>query len=247
MVVKRDLPVLLCLILAFACGTDRGHIATPEAKEKAVLQTAQARVFLNAGLYEEAYSWAKDALNENPAHLEAVEIASESLLHLARIQEAFTLLQGPLPPGAGDGWREGCLRQAARLALAMDQPSKAVIYLKRAVAEVPDDASLYTLLGEAQLKSDQELAASASFENALERGGARARILPQYAEALFRLEEYEKAPDVARKRLSLDAMESVLARVGSKTIIDDSVRGILPMLNLDQGRPIPVGERGGQR
>jgi len=64
---------------------------------------------------------------------------------------------------------------------------------------------------------------------------------------LAQLEEYEKAPDVTRKRLYLEAMEGVLARVGDKTIIDDSVRGILPMLNLDQGRPQRVDERGGQR
>ena len=64
---------------------------------------------------------------------------------------------------------------------------------------------------------------------------------------LAQLEEYQKAPDVTRKRLYLEAMEVVLANVGDKTIIDDSVRGILPMLNLDQGRPLPVSERGGQR
>ena len=64
---------------------------------------------------------------------------------------------------------------------------------------------------------------------------------------LAQLEEYEKAPDVTRKRLYLEAMEDILATVGSKTIIDDSVRGILPLLNLDQGSPLPVVERGGQR
>lgn len=53
---------------------------------------------------------------------------------------------------------------------------------------------------------------------------------------LAQLAEYEKAPDITRKRLYLETMEAVLARVGSKTIIDDSVRGVLPLLNLDQGR-----------
>lgn len=51
---------------------------------------------------------------------------------------------------------------------------------------------------------------------------------------LAQLAEYEKAPDVTQKRLYLEAMEEILSKVGSKTIIDDSVRGVLPLLNLDQ-------------
>lgn len=46
--------------------------------------------------------------------------------------------------------------------------------------------------------------------------------------------EFEKAPEVTRMRLYLEAMEKILAAVGSKTIIDVSVRGVLPLLNLDQ-------------
>ena len=53
---------------------------------------------------------------------------------------------------------------------------------------------------------------------------------------LARLAEYEKAPDVTRKRLYLEAMEEVLTQAGSKTIIDDSIRGVVPLLNLDQGK-----------
>ena len=64
---------------------------------------------------------------------------------------------------------------------------------------------------------------------------------------LAKLEEYEKAPDVTRKRLYLEAMEEILARVGSKTIIDDSVRGMLPVLTLDPGSPLPAVERGARR
>ncbi len=63
---------------------------------------------------------------------------------------------------------------------------------------------------------------------------------------LAQLAEYEKAPDITRKRLYLDAIEDVLASVGSKTIIDESVRGVLPMMNLDQspdGTPSAEGGR----
>ncbi|MDA0285014.1 MAG: FtsH protease activity modulator HflK [Planctomycetota bacterium] len=64
---------------------------------------------------------------------------------------------------------------------------------------------------------------------------------------LAQLAEYEKAPDVTRKRLYLEAMEEILAQAGSKTIIDDSVRGVLPLLNLDQATPQPAVKTGGAR
>ena len=64
---------------------------------------------------------------------------------------------------------------------------------------------------------------------------------------LAQLAEYEKAPDVTRRRLYLEAMEEVLAKVGRKIIIDESVRGVVPLLNLDQGGPPPVIESGGGR
>ena len=50
---------------------------------------------------------------------------------------------------------------------------------------------------------------------------------------LAKLAEYEKAPDVTRMRLYLEAMEEVLQKVGQKTIIDDSLRGVVPLLDLD--------------
>ena len=64
---------------------------------------------------------------------------------------------------------------------------------------------------------------------------------------LAQLTEYEKAPDVTLKRLYLEAMEEILSQAGGKTIIDDSVRGVLPLLNLDQGAPLPGAKSGGVR
>ncbi len=51
---------------------------------------------------------------------------------------------------------------------------------------------------------------------------------------LDQLVEYEQARDVTARRLYLDAMEEILSQVGSMTIIDESVPGILPILNLDE-------------
>jgi membrane protease subunit HflK len=69
----------------------------------------------------------------------------------------------------------------------------------------------------------------------------------QISAFLAQLAEYDKAPEVTRKRLYLEAMEVVLSQAGGKTIIDESVRGVLPLLNLDQGSPQPAVETGGVR
>ncbi|REK19437.1 MAG: FtsH protease activity modulator HflK [Planctomycetota bacterium] len=63
---------------------------------------------------------------------------------------------------------------------------------------------------------------------------------------LAQLAEYQKAPEVTRQRLYLEAMEEILSQVGGKTIIDESVRGLLPTLNLDGGPAEASAKGGGQ-
>jgi len=46
-------------------------------------------------------------------------------------------------------------------------------------------------------------------------------------------DEYRKAPDVTRKRLYLETLDEVLPKTGRKLIIDSSMKGLLPLLNLD--------------
>ena len=48
-----------------------------------------------------------------------------------------------------------------------------------------------------------------------------------------RLAEYEKAPEVTRVRLYLEAMDAMLSKVEEKTVIDASVRSVLPLLDLN--------------
>ena len=48
------------------------------------------------------------------------------------------------------------------------------------------------------------------------------------------LAEYRKAPEVTRRRLYLETMSVVLPKLKSKIIIDDNVRQILPLLQLNQ-------------
>lgn len=45
--------------------------------------------------------------------------------------------------------------------------------------------------------------------------------------------EYQNAQEVTRQRMYLETMDKVLNQVGSKTIIDDSLQGLLPLLNLN--------------
>ena len=46
---------------------------------------------------------------------------------------------------------------------------------------------------------------------------------------------YRKAPEVTRKRIYLETMNKVLPKVERKVIVDDDVRSVLPLLNLDAG------------
>jgi membrane protease subunit HflK len=47
------------------------------------------------------------------------------------------------------------------------------------------------------------------------------------------LAEYNKAPEVTRRRLYLETMAEVLPKVKNKVIVGDDVKGILPLLNLN--------------
>jgi len=55
--------------------------------------------------------------------------------------------------------------------------------------------------------------------------------------ALFRevLAAYRRAPDVTRRRIYLETMQSVLPQVKRKVILDEDLKGLLPLLSLDQG------------
>jgi membrane protease subunit HflK len=58
--------------------------------------------------------------------------------------------------------------------------------------------------------------------------------------------EYRKAPEVTRKRIYLETMNQILPRAGRKVVVDQDVRGVLPLLNLEGGAR-PGGQTGGQR
>jgi membrane protease subunit HflK len=64
---------------------------------------------------------------------------------------------------------------------------------------------------------------------------------------LAQLTEYEKAPEITKTRLYLETMEEILGQVDDKIVIDESVRGLLPFLNLDAETPPASAVKGGAR
>jgi membrane protease subunit HflK len=57
--------------------------------------------------------------------------------------------------------------------------------------------------------------------------------------ALF--ESFRRAPEVTRKRIYLETMNEVLPKVSRKLVVDDEIRGFLPLLNLGTGTPAKGG------
>ncbi len=53
------------------------------------------------------------------------------------------------------------------------------------------------------------------------------------------LAQYLKAPDITRTRLYLETMGEILPQVGQKTVIDESMRQLLPILPLNNANPTP--------
>ena len=53
------------------------------------------------------------------------------------------------------------------------------------------------------------------------------------------LAEYNKAPEVTRRRIYIETLQDVMPGIRSKIIVDEQTRGILPLLNLDT----PKGDR----
>ncbi len=48
-------------------------------------------------------------------------------------------------------------------------------------------------------------------------------------------EQYRRAPEVTRQRIYLETLNDVLPKTGRKVIVDEDVRGVLPLLNLETG------------
>ena len=49
-------------------------------------------------------------------------------------------------------------------------------------------------------------------------------------------DEYRKAPDVTRKRIYLETMNRILPKVSNKVVVDEDLKSVLPLLNLEAAR-----------
>ncbi|MFH1278250.1 MAG: FtsH protease activity modulator HflK [Candidatus Eisenbacteria bacterium] len=93
--------------------------------------------------------------------------------------------------------------------------------------------------------------AMADYNQAIPRakGEAQATILAAEGYALDRvnrakgdaarfdalLKEYSRAPDVTRRRLYIETMREILPKIERRIVVDESIKGILPLLNLGEG------------
>ena len=79
-------------------------------------------------------------------------------------------------------------------------------------------------------KGEAEQAVRAAEGYALERVNNAEGDAKRF-DALY--EEYRKAPGVTRRRIYLETLATILPKVGRKVVLDESARGILPLLQLD--------------
>lgn len=49
------------------------------------------------------------------------------------------------------------------------------------------------------------------------------------------LAAYRRAPEVTRRRIYLETMEDIYPKVQKKLLLDDKLKGVLPLLQLEQG------------
>lgn len=97
-----------------------------------------------------------------------------------------------------------------------------------------------TLINQAQSEYNREIpkAKGAALQTIQEAEGyALDRVNRAQGDAtLFNAiyEAYRDAPEITRKRMYLETMNEVLPRVENKVIVDSDVKGLLPLLNLNQ-------------
>ncbi len=123
---------------------------------------------------------------------------------------------------------------------AFDAVNRAKQNKERAVNEALGDRN--RLIPEARGKRDRAIAEAEGYKDrVVKTATGRANAF------MSKLTEYEKAPDITRIRMYLEAMEHVLSNVGDVVIIDDSVRSVLPLLDLDKAPARSAALRGGAK
>ena len=110
---------------------------------------------------------------------------------------------------------------------SFNEVNQAIQEKERAINEA--QAELNKAIPRARGEAEQALRAAEGY--AIERVN-RARGEAQRFTAL--LVEYRRSPDVTRRRLHLETLAEVLPRVGRKVILDESAKGMTPILPMDR-------------
>ena len=123
---------------------------------------------------------------------------------------------------------------------AFDSVNRARQNKERAINEAKGERN--RLLPEARGKRDRAITEAEGYRE------LKVRTATGRANAfLARLAEYKKAPEITRTRLYLEAMEELLQQVDEKLIIDESFRGLVPLLDLSAAGSTPAAKKGGKR
>jgi membrane protease subunit HflK len=115
---------------------------------------------------------------------------------------------------------------------SFEEVNRALQEMERSVNEALQERNkvLFRVEGEAKQRVAEAEGTKIERVNRAEGDGKRFAL---------QLAEYRKAPAVTRQRLYLEAMQEVLPKAGRILVIDDQVKGMLPLLNL-QGEAKPA-------
>jgi len=122
---------------------------------------------------------------------------------------------------------------------SFEEVNRALQEMERSVNEALQERNkvLFRVEGEAKQRVAEAEGTKIERVNRAEGDGKRFAL---------QLAEYRKAPAVTRQRLYLEAMQEVLPKAGRILVIDDQVKGMLPLLNLQgDGKPVAVPPPGG--
>ena len=103
---------------------------------------------------------------------------------------------------------------------------------ERLVSEANKDRA--RLLNESEARADKLVQEAQGYADR-----RRAEVDGEIAALRATYQAYALAPDVTRQRLYLEAMRDVLAGVGSKTILDGDLDGLLPLMQLNPNSSQP--------
>jgi membrane protease subunit HflK len=108
---------------------------------------------------------------------------------------------------------------------SFEEVNRALQEMERSINEALQERNkiLFRVQGEAKQRIAQGEGAAIERTNRAQGDATRFELL---------LAEYRKAPAVTRQRLYLEAMQEVLPATGRLLVVDDSVKGMLPVLNL---------------